>query len=58
VQKRGVLCVSKKKDECYKITFHFICSDDIMPTEIHLVENQLGELLKQVIREADQETKA
>ena len=45
----------KKKDEGYKITFHFIFSDDVKPAEIRLIENQLGELLQQVIRKADQE---
>jgi len=48
--------VSKKKaDERYKITFHFISTDNIVPAEINLIENQLGELFKQIIREEDQE---
>lgn len=45
----------KKKDEGYKIMFHFIFSDKVNPAEIRLIENQLGELLKQIIREEDQE---
>jgi len=48
--------VSKKKtDEGWKITLNFIFSDDVTPAEIRLIENQLGELLKQIIRETDQE---
>lgn len=48
--------MSKKKiDEGYKIMFHFIFSDKVMPSEICLIENQLGELLKQIIREEDEE---
>ncbi len=45
----------KKADERYKITFHFISTDNIVPAEINLIENQLGELFKQIIREEDQE---
>lgn len=45
----------KKVDEVYKITFHFIYSDKVTPAEIRLIENQLGELLKQMIREDNQE---
>ena len=45
----------KKTDEGYKVTFHFIFSDEVKPAEICLIENQLGELLKQIIREEDQE---
>jgi hypothetical protein len=48
--------VSKKNsDEEYKIKFHFIFSDKVKPAEISLIENQLGELLKQIIREDNQE---
>jgi hypothetical protein len=48
--------VSKKKaDEGFKVEFHFIFSDKVKPAEICLIENQLGELLKQIIREEDQE---
>jgi len=43
-----------KKERC-KVTFHFIFSDDVTPAEIRLIENQLGELLKQIIREENQE---
>ena len=45
----------KKTDEGWKIIFNFIFSDDVTPAEIRLIENQLGELLQQIIREADQE---
>lgn len=45
----------KKTDEGWEITFHYIFSDDVTPAEIRLIENQLGELLQQIIREADQE---
>ena len=44
----------KKTDEGWKISFNFIFSDDVTPAEIRLIENQLGELLKQIIRETDQ----
>jgi hypothetical protein len=48
--------VSKKKaDEGYKVTFNFIFSDKVKPAEISLIENQLGELLKQIIREENEE---
>jgi hypothetical protein len=48
--------VSKKNaNEEYKIQFHFIFSDKVKPAEICLIENQLGELLKQIIREEDRE---
>ena len=46
---------NKKTDEGYKVTFNFIFSDKVKPAEICLIENQLGELLKQIIREEDQE---
>ena len=45
----------KKNDEGCKIAFRFIFTDDVTPAEICLIENQLGELLKQIIREEDQE---
>ena len=37
------------------ITFNFNPLGDIMPGEISLIENELGDLLKQIIREEDQE---
>lgn len=45
----------KKLDETYKITIKFKKSNEVTPAEIRLVENQLGELLKQIIREDNQE---
>jgi len=45
----------KKIDEANKITFHFIYSDKVTPAEISLIENQLGELVKQIIREENKE---
>lgn len=45
----------KNKNERCKVTFHFIFSDDVTLAEIRLIENQLGELLKQIIQETDQE---
>ena len=45
----------KQQDEGCKISLHYIFSDKVTPAEMDLIENQLGELLKQVIREADQE---
>ena len=45
----------KKTDEGFKIVFNFISSDNVTPAEIRLIENQLGELLQQIIRETDQE---
>lgn len=45
----------KKTDEGWKIIFNFKFSDNVTPAEIRLIENQLGELLQQIIREADQE---
>jgi len=46
---------NKKADDGYRVTFHCIFLDEVAPAEICLIENQLGELLKQVIREEDQE---
>ena len=46
---------NKNTDEGYKVSFHFRFSDEVAPAEICLIENQLGELLKQIIREGDQE---
>ena len=55
-QRRGVLCLNKKQhDEGCKISLHYIFSDKVTPAEMNLIENQLGELLKQIIREEDQE---
>ena len=45
----------KQQDEGCKISFHYIFSDKVTPAEMDLIENQLGELLKHVMREADQE---
>jgi hypothetical protein len=45
----------KNKNEGCKVMFHFIFSDDVTPAEIRLIENHLGELLQQIIRETDQE---
>ena len=47
--------MKKNNNEGYKVSFHFIFSDKVKPAEICLIENQLGELVKQIIREEDQE---
>jgi len=44
----------KRKDEVYKITIARISSDEVKPAEISLIESHLGELLKHIIREADE----
>ncbi len=44
-----------KQDEGYHIAVHCVACDQVMPAEIRLIENQLGELVQQMIREADQE---
>jgi hypothetical protein len=45
----------KQQGEGCKISLHYIFSDKVTPAEMDLIENQLGELLKQVMREVDQE---
>ena len=45
----------KENNEAYKITFSLKDFKKVMPDEIRLVENQLGELVKQIMREDEQE---